>query len=199
MRYRLLAAVFTAFALTACYDDEISELRKKIKKLEAATGTNEPIIATFSTATGAGNPVTKKIAYYFSSVNWATSMAYDGGTYIIRVERAADVEWQSVAHFAFIYDPVSGEATGATCGLNFLNADGNIIDPNFVPGLVPEFYSENTVDVSIQYFNIETGQIRLTIHATTTAESYNNVYTGKPMTLDLKFSGKLETIAGGGE
>ena len=198
MRQKLMVAFLTvsAFSFTSCYDDEVKALKKEIKRLEKITGTNEPIVATFSTKNNVGKDVITNTAYYFNSVSWATSyMSSDGGNYLIHVERAADVEWRSSARFEFVFDPANGKITGATCDLNFLSNDGNIINASFIPGR----FTENTVDVNIQYFNIETGQIRLTIFATTVAASENNSYPGQPMTLELSFSGKLGAIEGGGE
>lgn len=188
MKHKLLLAFVAAFALMACNGDEIDDLKKRLNKVENIIGSNEPISIRYSTTDGNDADIVKNKSFYFKSTDWETSYAGDNGdgTYYIYIERFSDVDWQDGASFDFYYDSNTGEVEVNQLEAYFEHESGQYQNVNFY-----SWAGENEMTVTVKSFDPETGKIDITAVATSTSAYEYNEYSGKPMTLNMSFKGKV--------
>jgi hypothetical protein len=189
MKHKLLLAFVAAFALAACNGDEIDELKDRVNTLEEITGSNEPITGTLTTTNDADDDFVKKNTYYFKAGAEDTHGMWDNGdgTYYVYVERFSDVDWNNGAWFQFNYNPETGEVTNPYAGM-YHEYSERYVNAYIYPGS----YTDNVVTVTVNGFNVASGKINVTVHATTSDASENNPFTGNALTLDLSFKGTLQ-------
>ena len=168
----------------------VDELESRLDKVENALGTNEPLTINFATKNNADLDAIEKTSYLFKAVGYYDYIEkYSDTEMYVYVERFSDVDWNEGAWFDFNYDPTTKEVTNARAGVYFYNKFGNWNSRYFSES----DYIENTVDITVNSIDFASGSVSVTISASTTANSSNNMYAGKLMTCTFKFKGKIET------
>ncbi len=167
----------------------VNDLEERLDKIENALGTNEPFTVNFSTKNSQDLDVIEKETFLFKSKGYNDYMElYSDGTIYVYIERFSDVDWNEGGWIEFTYDPSTEEVTNTRAGMYFYNSFGDWNSRYFSESN----YTENTVDLTVKSINFETGAIDVSVSASTTANSNNNLYSGKAMTCTFKFKGKLE-------
>lgn len=214
----LLSILFIgAFAFTSCnknLKDDIKDLRnevdslnkynseldQKVKDLEEAIGSNEPIIATSTFVDDDGKTRTIKGSFRFKSSGVSTHVARQmpDGNYDIYVERFGDMEWSAGAWIAFHYNPSTKTISNKRMGHYW---------DDFDPYANRTRYDETAyngtglhISFTLHKLDLSTGALSITCNATAAADytSQYNSYCpnpGQPMSTHFDFNGQLRVFA----
>lgn len=177
-------------------DKSNSELDEKIKDIENAIGSNEPIAVTSTFVDDNSVTRTIKDVYRFKSSGSSTHSLrqLNNGTYEVYIERFSDVDWWEGAWIAFTYAPSTKAITRKRGGHYW--EDYNPYNNRTRYDGINYTGSGLTIDINLKNLNLTTGEIALDFSANATAD-YTNTYTsnspnpGQAMSTTFSFTGKL--------
>ncbi len=174
--------------MSSCLKGDLEDLEKQLADLEKALGSNEPLAIDFATTNSNDVPVVKKTSYGFKSLYYYSNYMEDNqdGTFDIYIERFGDVDWNEGAWIYFEYDEATETFSGEQAGVYFRDQFRTNINPYFDPDL-----SGHTFEFKLNSINTTTGQVSVSINASTDNTAANNEYSGKPMTCTFAFNGIL--------
>lgn len=175
--------------------DDIKDLKNQVNNLNRQLGADEPITATttFEDNNGATRTVTG--TYYFKSTDYYSSRMTKNsdGTYNIRIERFEGADGTDGVDLQFAYNPTT-KAVTSILGIH----DWTDADPYKNYAQYSGTYSGLSMQVTIDKFDLETGDISLKFSASGTA-AYTAAVTdnpnpGKPCSTTFSFTGKLKAF-----
>jgi hypothetical protein len=174
--------------MSSCLKGDLEDLEKQLADLEKALGSNEPLVINFSTMNSNDIAVEKNASFGFKSLSSYSNYMEDNddGTFEIYIERFGDIEWTEGAWIYFEYDANTDTFSDEQAGVYFYNQFRQWTNPYFDPDI-----TGNTFEMTINSINTTTGQISVSINASTDNAASNNEYSGKPMSCSFTFNGKL--------
>jgi len=211
-RVSLLAVILVfALILPSCLKDDVQDLKADFKKtrknkealqqeidslnnvlasIKNLIGSDEPMLANWSTTNSDGNSESITKEYSFKSIGYNTQYLtkQPDGTYYVYVERFEDVSWNSYASFSFVYDPATHQAEGYSMRVYDRDSFGN----GMYVQVSPESYTGNTINITVNSFDLATGDLDVRLVGTTTVDSENNRYSGEGMNFEFEWKGKME-------
>ncbi|MDF2191524.1 hypothetical protein [Paraflavitalea sp. CAU 1676] len=205
-----------SLAFTSCTKDlknDISDLKKEVDSLHSSNdsiagrlngidiilGANEPIVATTTFTDNSNATRTIKSTYKFKAGNSSTQVArgYADGTYEIYIERFGDVEWDEGAAVRFRYNPTTKAITEKRVYHYWDNADAYQDRAYYGEGY--DTHEGLTINITVNNFNITTGEISLNVSASGNADYATAVYNwgyapanGKAYNTAFTFAGKVK-------
>lgn len=174
--------------LSSCLKNEVDDLESRLKEIETALGTNEPIVMNFSTTTTNGDAIEKNTAFMFKPSDYDGNYMYDGGDdmYEIYFRRGSTVSLNEYAEIYFVYNAATNAASDVGAYIRWRDEYGNLVNPLF-----QEDQTGNTFEFKINTINTENGRVSVTLNVETDATAANNEYANQPMKCKLEFNGKL--------
>lgn len=174
-----------------------SELDEKVRSIEDAIGSNEPIVVTSSFVDDEGKTRTRKDNYRFKSSGYSTHSLRElsDGTYDVYIERFNDVNWFEGAYVAFNYNPATKAVTNKRSTHYWDDyspyGDRCRYDETIYTG------SDQTINLNLKSINLTTGEIALDFSASAKGDYTNNYYSncpnpGEAMNTSFSFAGKLK-------
>lgn len=188
----LLAGSTFITSCTKDLKDDVKDLQGRVNEVENLIGSNEPITATttFTDNDNATRTVSDVYKFKASGLSTQYMIKNDDGTYDVYIERFSDVDWNESAAIEFTYNPTTKAITGEQVYHDWddLDAYGNFSFFN-------EGYEGNTINITIDKFDVNTGEVSVKVTASATGDYTSQYYgpnPGKPVNTTLAFTGKLK-------
>ncbi|HOX82633.1 MAG TPA: hypothetical protein PLJ60_03915 [Chryseolinea sp.] len=188
---KLRSVLFIAAVAAIFSSCGVDDLEDRLDKLENSIGSDEPLNVDFKTTNSDDVAITKKTSFLFKSIGRYTGSIRDNqdGTFDVYIERFGDVDWNEGAWIEFEYDETTKETSDEQAGIYFYDQFNNYTGPTFYPD-----YTGNTFLLTIKSINVATGDINVSVSASTDATAVNNEFSEKPMSSTFSFKGKLDVI-----
>lgn len=189
MQTKFKILLFVSAIITSLASCGINDLEDRIEKLETTIGSNEPLTVDFNTTDAQNRDITLKRDFNYKPVGGFNTYIqfYTPNILEVYVERFSDSNWSEGAWIAFTYNTETKEVSNAGANIYFINRYGYWLRPNF--------YDNEDVsngELKVNAVDLQKGFVDVEFSASTTSESFNNVYQGKPMIAKFRFKGTVD-------